>query len=166
MAPRKSQQPTAIRACTKCSGWSQGPQQLLRLAPALTHLDCVAAPTCCSRLTDGQAWKSPCIAASRSSALFRSGTHQALQAVKKVKTGVLSFQPLGSLQLESRDPNLLSYLLSPHSVPVGTQKTKQVTHAKDLFLQCNIKHQKIMGASSKDLSCTLPNGPASWIPQW
>lgn len=52
MAPRKSRQLTAIRACTGCSGPSQGPQQLLRLAPTITHLDCIAAPACCSRCTD------------------------------------------------------------------------------------------------------------------
>lgn len=55
-----------------------------------------------------------------------SGTHQALQAVKKVKMEVLSFQPLGSLQLESQDPNLLNYLLSPHSVPARTQETQKL----------------------------------------
>jgi len=51
---------------------------------------------------------------------IKPGTHQALQVVKKAMMVVLSFRPLGSLQLESQDPNLLSYLLSPHSEPVGT----------------------------------------------
>lgn len=105
-----------------------GTSATARLAPAITYTDCPAACTWWTKPTDLLGLEKSMHWAWCSSALFRSGTHRALQAVKKGKMGELSFQPLGSLQLESQDPDLLSYLLSPHSVPVGTQEIKQVTH--------------------------------------
>lgn len=124
------------RDLSSCSDWI--PQ---------SHPDCPAAPACCSRPTGQSGLRKSTHCSLVLTAPVRSGTHQVLQAVKRVKTGLLSFRPLGSLQLESQDPNLLSYLLSPHSVPFGTRETQQVTHGRDFFLQCIVKHQKTTSAS-------------------
>lgn len=118
MSPCKSQQPVAGRARIRCSGLSR---DLSHSSDSLLTLKiCLAVPVCSSRPTDWSGLNKSMHYSLTFISTIKPGTHQALQVVKKAMMVVLSFRPLGSLQLESQDPNLLSYLLSPHSEPVGT----------------------------------------------